>query len=148
MPQFASSIDPNSATFAENRAALLKRIEDFRELEARVRANSERSRPKFEKRGQLLPRDRLELLLDPGAPFLMISTLAGLRMHDDDGEDNIQGGGSIAGIGFVSGRRCLVSATDSGIKGGSVPPMGMKKALRLQEIALENRLPMVTLADY
>ena len=111
-----------------------------------MRANSERSRPKFEKRGQLLPRDRIERLLDPGAPFLALSTLAGLHMHDDDGEDNAQGGGSIAGIGFVSGRRMLVTATDSGIKGGSVPPMGMKKALRLQELALQHRLPVLTLS--
>ncbi|MEL7370304.1 MAG: carboxyl transferase domain-containing protein [Myxococcota bacterium] len=140
-------IDPASTTFEERRKQMLALVDEMRALEARVRANSERSRAKFEKRNQLLPRDRVALLLDPGAPFLELSTLAGLKMHDDDGADNAAGGGTIAGIGFVAGRRCMVTATDSGIKGGAVSPMGLKKGLRLQALALENRLPMVTLAE-
>ncbi|MEM7678681.1 MAG: carboxyl transferase domain-containing protein, partial [Myxococcota bacterium] len=140
-------IDPASTTFEQRRQQMLALVDEMRALEGRVRANSERSRAKFEKRNQLLPRDRVALLLDPGAPFLELSTLAGLKMHDDDGADNAAGGGTVAGIGFVAGRRCMVSATDSGIKGGAVSPMGLKKGLRLQALALENRLPMVTLAE-
>ena len=147
MPVVKSELSPSSPRFAENREQMLALIGELRAHEQKVRDNSERSRAKFEARGQLLPRERLTALLDPGAPWMEISTLAGLRMHDDDGEENAAGGGSIAGVGFVSGTRCLVSATDSGIKGGAVPPMGLKKGLRLQEIALENRLPLVTLAE-
>lgn len=147
MPVLKSEIDPRAPRFLENREAMLALVDELRALEQKVRDNSERSREKFEARGQILPRERLSALLDPGSPWLELSTLAGLRMHDDDGQANAAGGGSIAGIGFVSGTRCLVSATDSGIKGGAVPPMGLRKGLRLQEIALENRLPMVTLAE-
>lgn len=147
MPILRSELDPRSSRFAENREAMLSLVSELRALERRVRENSERAREKFAARNQLLPRDRVALLLDPGAPWLELSTLAGLRMHDDDGEENAAGGGAIAGIGFVCGTRCLVSATDSGIKGGAVPPMGLRKGLRLQEIALENRLPLVTLAE-
>lgn len=147
MPVIDSKVIPTSATFQGHRADMLGLIEGFRGLEARVKANGEKKRRKFEKRGQLLPRDRVALLLDPGAPFLELSTLAGLGMHDDDGKDEVMGGGTIAGVGFVSGRRCMVVATDSAIKGGAVSPMGLKKGLRLQEIALENKLPIVTLAE-
>lgn len=147
MPVIQSRMDARSSRFQENRAAMLELVEKLRSIEAKIRANSERSRKKFEKRGQLLPRDRMALLLDPGKPFQELCTLAGLGMHDDDGKDDAQGGGSIAGIGFVQGKRCMVSATDSGIKGGSVSPMGLKKGLRLQEIAFENKLPAITLAE-
>ena len=147
MPVIESKIDVRSDGYRKNREEMIALIEEFRALEDRVRANSERSRKKFEGRGQLLPRDRLARLLDPGAPFLTISTLAGLNMHDDDGAENAAGGGGITGVGFVSGVRCLVSATDSGIKGGAISPMGLKKGLRAQEIAFENKLPCVTLAE-
>ena len=96
---------------------------------------------------KLLPRERVAMLIDPGAPWLELSTLAGLRMHDDDGAEGIQGGGGIAGIGYVSGIRCIVSANDSAIKGGTSTPMGVKKHLRIQEIALENKLPFVRLVE-
>lgn len=139
-----SATDPR---FAEDRAAQAALLAEVRRLEAKVRAFSEASRPKFEARGQLLPRDRLDRLLDPGTDFLELSTLAGLGMHDDDGKDEPMGGASIIGIGTVAGKRCLVTATDSGIKGGAVPPMGLKKGLRAQEISLENKLPLVTLAE-
>lgn len=147
MPRIESQVDPRAARFAEQRAEMLERIAELRSYEAKVRANSERSRKKFEKRGQLLPRDRVALLLDPGTDFLELSTLAGLGMHDDDGKDDLQGGGTVSGIGTVAGKRCLVIATDSGIKGGSVSPMGLEKGLRMQEIALENALPAITLAE-
>ena len=147
MPKLTSAIDAGSDAFARNKARMLELIEEFRGLEAKVRENSESKRTKFEKRGQLLPRDRVSLLLDRDAPFLEISTLAGLKMHDDDGKRNAAGGGSIAGIGSVAGKRCVVVATDSAIKGGAISPMGLKKSLRLQEIASKQKLPLVTLAE-
>ena len=147
MPVLSSAIDTASPTFKANAEAMAAKLTKVRELEERVRQNSAARRETFEKRGQILPRERVERLLDRGAPFLEISSLAGYRMHDDDGGKNIMGGGSIAGIGVVAGKRVMVTANDSGIKGGTIPPMGLKKALRLQEIALENRLPIVSLVE-
>ncbi len=147
MPALVSQVDPGSARFAENRAQMLALLDEVRGLEAAVRAQGERARKKFEARGQLLPRERVARLLDPGAPFLELSTLAGLGMHDDDGGRGAMGGGNIAGIGFVNGVRCLVTASDAAIKGGSVTPMGLKKSLRAQEIALKQRLPSVSLIE-
>ncbi len=147
MTVLASALDAGSAAFAADRAAMEAKLANLRRLEQAVRDNSASRRSTFEKRGQILPRERVERLLDRGQPFIEISPLAGYRMHDDDGDANIMGGGSIAGIGVVAGRRVVVSASDSGIKGGTIPPMGLKKALRLQEIALENRLPFVHLVE-
>ena len=147
MPKLRSRIDPNSADFAANAETMHARLTEIRSLEQLVRDNSASRRPVFEKRGQMLPRQRVEALLDRGSPFLEISSLAGYKMHDDDGARNIMGGGSIAGIGVVSGRRVVVSASDSGIKGGTIPPIGLKKTLRLHEIAFENRLPLVYLVE-
>ena len=138
---------PDSDAFKHNRAAHLALIGAFRELEAKVHAVSARAGPKFAKRGQLLPRNRLALLLDRDAPFLELSTLAGLGMHDDDGIDNVYGGGAIAGIGFVSGLRAMVFVSDAGIKGGAAHPMGIKKQLRAQDIAIENKLPYIQLVE-
>jgi geranyl-CoA carboxylase beta subunit len=147
MPALASSIDTGSAVFRANADAMAAKLGKVRALEERVRQNSASKRATFEKRGQILPRERVERLLDRGAPFLEISSLAGYHMHDDDGGASVMGGGSIAGIGVVAGKRVVINASDSGIKGGTIPPMGLKKALRLQEIALENRLPVVSLVE-
>ena len=147
MSAIASSVDPQSEAFAKNRDAMLVLLDGVRLLEERVRAYSERARPRFEARGQLLPRDRVNLLLDRGTPFIELSTLAGLGMHDDDGDKLPSGGGGINGIGSVSGVRCMISASDSGIKGGTSTPMGLKKKLRSQQIALENKLPTVALVE-
>lgn len=147
MPAFVSEIDVRSETFAANRAAHLRLIDEFRSLERKIVDTSERARPKFEKRGQIPPRDRLAMVLDRGSPFLELSTLCGFKMHDDDGDHNIFGGGGIAGIGFVSGVRCMVTASDSGIKGGAATPMGVQKALRAQEIALKQKLPVVQMIE-
>ncbi|WP_370154481.1 acyl-CoA carboxylase subunit beta [Ferrovibrio sp.] len=147
MAVIASQVDTASDAFRDNRAAMLALIDGFRALEQKVRDTSNARRPVFEKRGQLSPRDRIAHLLDRGSPFLEISTLAGWRMHDDDGGENIMGGGFIAGIGYVSGIRCMVTASDSGIKGGTIAPMGLRKSLRAQEIALKNCLPVVNLVE-
>ena len=135
------------AGFAEHRAAHLALIDEFRGLEAQVRAVSARASAKFEKRGQLLPRDRVAMLVDRDAPFLELSTLAGLGLHEDDGAQNVFGGGSIAGIGLVSGVRVMIYASDAGIKGGAAHPLGVEKQIRAQEIAIENRLPFVQLVE-
>jgi geranyl-CoA carboxylase beta subunit len=147
MPWIESSIITEADSFYSNRTAHLSLIEQFRALENKVREASAKSKAKFEKRGQLLPRDRVNLLLDRNAPFLELSTLAGLGHHDDDGEKNVYGGGAIAGIGFVEGVRVMVFASDAGIKGGSAHPLGIEKQLRAQDMAIENRLPYVQLVE-
>lgn len=147
MPPLESRIDPKSDEFARNREDMLALVQRFRAIEEKVQERSRRAGKKFAERGQLLPRERLMRLLDPGAPFLELSTLAGLNMHEDDGGDEATGGGCIAGIGLVSGVRCLVFSHDSAIKGGAVTPMGLRKSLRAQEIALENKLPAISLVE-
>ncbi|PCC72881.1 geranyl-CoA carboxylase beta subunit [Nannocystis exedens] len=147
MPVLTSRIDLQGDQFQSNRAAQLKLIDDFRAAEKRVRDNSGKQAEKFAKRGQLLPRDRVARLLDRGAPFLELSTLAGFNMHDDDGKGDASGGGCIVGIGVVSGVRCIVSASDSAIKGGAISPMGLRKSLRAQEIALEHKLPIISCVE-
>jgi len=147
MPRLRSKLDPKSDSFSRNRAEMLELVEGFRALETKVREHSASKAGKFSKRGQILPRQRVQRLLDRGAPFLELSTLAGYKMHDDDGKSGISGGSNIIGIGFVQGRRCLVSASDSAIKGGAISPMGLRKTLRAQEIALQNKLPTVNLVE-
>lgn len=147
MPVFRSQIDTGSARFAENRAAHLALIGELRASEARIRAHGERAVEKFAARGQLPPRDRIDLLLDRGSDWLEISTLCGLGCHDDDGALNATGGGLICGIGVVGGLRVAIDANDSAIKGGAATPYGIDKRLRLQQIALENRLPYIQLVE-
>src|SRR6202789_2964449 len=147
MPVIESNIDFGSEAFRTNREQMLALIGEFRALEQKVRDVSNSKRERFRARKQLLPRERIALVVDPGEPWLELSTLAGFRMHDDDGAEGIQGGGGIAGIGYVSGIRCIVSANDSAIKGGTSTPMGVKKHLRIQQIALENKLPTVRLVE-
>ncbi|MEZ5651119.1 MAG: acyl-CoA carboxylase subunit beta [Burkholderiaceae bacterium] len=142
-----SQLSPGSESFIANRSATLALIERIRAYERRTVEKSAASRERFEKRGQLLPRERLSLLLDPGAPFLELSTLAGLGLDNPDLDMSVPGGGVIAGIGHVCGVRCMVSASDSGIDAGALQPMGLDKQLRVQELALENKLPFVQLVE-
>ena len=147
MTVLGSSLDPASDAFRANAARMQERLAEVRRLEALVVAESESKRAKFEQRGQLLPRERVARLVDRGSEFLELSTLAGLGMHDDDGRKSVMGGGSIVGIGVVCGKRVLVSCSDSAVKGGTVAPMGLKKALRAQELARENKLPLIALVE-
>ena len=147
MPPLATQFDPGSPAYAANAARMQERLAEVQRLQARVVAESASKRSRFEQRGQLLPRERVARLLDRDTPFLELSPLAGLGMHDDDGHQSVLGGGSIVGIGTVAGKRVLVSASDSGIKGGTVAPMGLKKALRAQQLASENKLPLVSLVE-
>jgi geranyl-CoA carboxylase beta subunit len=146
MPVIQSEIDVHGEDFARNREAMLAAVASFRDIEQNCLNKAAAAKEKFDKRGQLLPRERLNLLLDPGAPFLELSSLAGYKLHDD--KDGTQaGGGIISGIGYIAGVRCLVTASNSAIKGGTISPTGLKKTLRLQQIAFENKLPVVTLAE-
>jgi geranyl-CoA carboxylase beta subunit len=147
MPTLNTQLDARSPSFAANAARMAERLAEVQALQAKVVAESESKRAKFEARGQLLPRERVARLLDRGSPFLELSPLAGLGMHDDDGKKSVQGGGSIVGIGVIAGKRVLVSASDSAVKGGTIAPMGLKKALRAQELARENKLPLVALVE-
>ncbi|HRP78332.1 MAG TPA: carboxyl transferase domain-containing protein [Aquamicrobium sp.] len=147
MSVIQSKVIAESVQFKANREAHLGLIAEFRALEAKVRERSQQSAGRFAARGQLLPRERVNLLLDRDSPFLELSTLCGLGMHDDDGKDEVYGGGAIAGVGFVSGVRAMVLASDSGIKGGAMHPLGVEKLLRAQEIALENKLPFIQLVE-
>ena len=147
MPTLSSRVNPRSAAFAANAERMAERLAEVRALEAMVVAASASKREKFEQRGQLLPRERVARLIDRGSAFLELSALAGLGMHDDDGKKSVSGGGSIVGIGVVAGKRVLITASDSAIKGGTIAPMGLKKALRAQELARENKLPLISLVE-
>ncbi len=146
MPRIESEIDPNSADYQVNAAAMQALVDEFRELESRGIKAAEAKRARYAKRNELLPRDRLSLLLDSGSPFVELCSLAGLHCHDD--KDGTQaGGGLIAGIGFIAGVRCLIQVNNFAVKGGTISPAGLDKTLRLQTIARENKLPLVTLAQ-
>lgn len=147
MPAIRSKINVKADAFAANVQRMQGLLTEVQRLEGLVIAESESKREKFEKRKQLLPRERVARLLDRGTPFLELSRLAGLNMHDDDGKKAVLGGGSIIGIGVVAGKRCLVSVNDSAVKGGTVAPMGLRKALRAQTIAIENKLPLIYLVE-
>ena len=147
MPALRSKINPRSDAFAANAQRMQALLAEVQRLQGLVIAESESKRAKFEKRNQLLPRERVARLLDRGTPFLELSRLAGLNMHDDDGKKAVLGGGSIIGIGVVAGKRCLISVNDSAVKGGTIAPMGLRKALRAQEIATENKLPVIYLVE-
>ena len=147
MPQLVSRVNPRADAFVANVARMAERLAEVRALEQKVRDESSSKRDKFEKRNALLPRERIAQLIDRGSDFLEISSLAGLGMHDDDGKKSVLGGGLIVGIGVVAGKRCMISASDSAIKGGTIAPMGLKKGLRVQEIARENKLPLVSLVE-
>jgi geranyl-CoA carboxylase beta subunit len=147
MPAIRSKLDPGSESFRRNREHMLGLIARLRALEERTRRESEKAKPLFDKRGQLLPRERVARLLDAGAPWLELSSLAGYCLDDPDPEKSVPGGGMIAGIGYASGVRCVVVASDSGIDAGAIQHMGREKLLRAQALALENRLPFVHLVE-
>jgi geranyl-CoA carboxylase beta subunit len=144
---FESNWNPHSEQAHERAEAMLQRIAQLRAIESRAAQASSKSRPVFEKRGQLLPRERVAMLLDPGAAFLPLCAIAGYLQDTRDAERSVPGGGMLAGIGFISGVRCMVVASDSGIEAGAIQPRGLEKILRVQEMALENRLPFVHLVE-
>ena len=131
-----SRIDPQSDTFLQQRSAMLALVEQLRALEGRAVAASAASKPAFDKRSALLPRERLARLLDPGTPFLELASLAGYCTDDADPGSSSPSAAVLAGIGIVSGVRCMVVANDSGIGAGALSALGGRKVMRCQEIAL------------
>ena len=137
-------IDAGSASFGQNMADQRALVHELRErLEQAARGGSESSRARHVARGKLLPRERIDRLLDPGSPFLEIAPLAATGMYDDESP----AAGLITGIGLVHGRHVLVISNDATVKGGTYYPLTVKKHLRAQEIAMENRLPCIYLVD-
>jgi 3-methylcrotonyl-CoA carboxylase beta subunit len=133
-----------AASPAANREAHLQLVDRLREkLAAAALGGPQRSRDRHVERGKLLPRDRVDGLLDPGSPLLEIAPLAADGMYDDE----CPAAGIIAGIGRVSGRECMIVANDATVKGGTYYPLSVKKHLRAQEIAAQNRLPCIYLVD-
>ncbi len=144
MPVIVDAVDRNSAAFAANRDDLQARVTRLREtVEEIAKGGGEASRERHIGRGKLLPRERVRLLLDQGSPFLELSQLAAKGMYDDA----VPAAGIITGIGYVSGRECVVVANDATVKGGTYYPVTVKKHLRAQAIASQNHLPCIYLVD-
>jgi 3-methylcrotonyl-CoA carboxylase beta subunit len=144
MGVLASSIDTKSDSFKANEAAMQASVAELRAAcDAVQGGGGAAARAKHEARGKLLPRERIRTLLDPGAPFLEFSQLAAHGMYGGD----VAAAGIVTGIGRVSGRECVVVCNDATVKGGTYFPMTVKKHLRAQEIARENRLPCIYLVD-
>ncbi|MEZ5118194.1 MAG: carboxyl transferase domain-containing protein [Candidatus Nanopelagicales bacterium] len=148
-PVLRSRVDTRSEAYADNRAAMLAALAEVRELQERVVAGggstdaekNARTVARHRSRGKLLPRERIELLLDPDSPFLELSPLAGW------GTDDPLGAGVVTGVGRVSGTECVVVANDPTVKGGSQGPTAVRKGLRAMEVARDNRLPLLSLTE-
>ena len=139
-----SSADTASEAFKRNHAANTALAAELRDkLEVAARGGSDRARDRHVSRGKLLPRDRVEVLTDPGSPFLELSPLAADGMYDGDAP----AAGIITGVGRIEGRECVIVANDATVKGGTYYPVTVKKHLRAQEVALHNNLPCVYLVD-
>src|ERR1700753_911650 len=147
MALIENAVATSGDAFKANRDGMLALIARMRALEERTRAASAAAKDRFHKRGQLLPRERVALVLDPGSPFVELSTLAGYMFDVAGSDKSVPGRRGVAGIGFVSGIRCMVSANDAGIDAGALQPYGLDKTLRVQELALENRLPYLQLVE-
>jgi len=144
MPVIQSQLNPRSEEFRANSARMQRLVADLRGKVAQAAAGGpEEARAKHAARGKLLPRERVRTLLDPGSPFLEIGQLAAHGMYGGD----VHSASIICGIGRVSGRECVVVANDATIKGGTYYPMTVKKHLRAQEVAAQNRLPCLYLVD-
>jgi 3-methylcrotonyl-CoA carboxylase beta subunit len=144
MPILETNLNPRSAEFQANAEAMRAQVEDLKaQLAKAAQGGGEAARAKHVKRGKLLPRDRVQMLLDPGTPFLELAPLAAHGMYHGDAPC----AGLIAGIGRVSGVDCLIVCNDATVKGGTYYPMTVKKHLRAQEVAMQNQLPCIYLVD-
>src|ERR1700680_2159620 len=144
MTVLPTALDRRSEAFRGNRAAMRALVADLREKSAMIAlGGDEASRKRHQGRGKLLARERIRLLLDPGSPFLELSAFAAYQMYDGA----VPAAGIVTGIGRISGRECVVVANDATVKGGTYFPMTVKKHLRAQEIARDNRLPCLYLVD-
>jgi 3-methylcrotonyl-CoA carboxylase beta subunit len=144
MPVLETSIDPKSDDFRANAQSLRAHVGELKELLARIaEGGGAQARERHVGRGKLLPRERVRLLIDPGAPFVELSPLAGHGLYGEE----VPAGGLITGVGPVKGQECVVVANDATVKGGTYFPITVKKHLRAQEIARDNRLPCIYLVD-
>ncbi|MEO5934898.1 MAG: carboxyl transferase domain-containing protein, partial [Duganella sp.] len=149
MPQIESKLNPRSEDFKANATAMQAVVDDLRAKVAQIAAGGgETASARHVGRGKLLPRDRVQMLLDPGTPFLELSQMAAYGMYRDaGGADATPAAGIITGIGRVAGQECVIVCNDATVKGGTYYPMTVKKHLRAQEIADQNNLPCVYLVD-
>jgi len=144
MNQIAIKMNSRSEEFKQNKQAMQELVDDLKQLAAKIQlGGGEKAREKHLARGKLLPRQRIERLLDTGSPFLEIGQLAAYGLYDND----VPSAGVIAGIGQVHGVQCMIIANDATVKGGTYYPLTVKKHLRAQEIAEQNRLPCIYLVD-
>jgi 3-methylcrotonyl-CoA carboxylase beta subunit len=144
MPVLPTALEARSEAFRANADAMRALVADLREKTAAIAlGGDEPSRQRHEGRGKLLARERIRLLLDPGSPFLELSAFAAYQMYDGA----VPAAGIVTGIGRVAGRECVVVANDATVKGGTYFPITVKKHLRAQEIARDNRLPCLYLVD-
>ncbi|HEY8987840.1 MAG TPA: carboxyl transferase domain-containing protein, partial [Candidatus Limnocylindrales bacterium] len=147
MPVLRSRLDPASSEARANHDAMAALVAELRDRQAAVASRGaggdDRSIARHRERGKLPVRERIDRLLDPGSPFLELSPLAATGLYDDDAPS----AGIVTGIGSVEGARVVIVANDATVKGGTYYPMTVKKHLRAQEIALENRLPCIYLVD-
>lgn len=146
MAILVSQLDTHSESFQRHAQVMGEAVNEFRSIEQKVIAAAEAKAPRYVQKGFLPPRQRLSLLLDAGAPFLELSTLCGY-LQEEDKDGSAAGGSCITGIGYVSGVRCMVSVDDYLTKGGSITQLGMQKRRRMMELALQNKLPMLVLAQ-
>ena len=144
MPRIISKINPNSQTYADNAEHMQQQVNDLRDKIAQInQGGGEKANQRHLSRGKLLPRERINVLLDPGSPFLEIGQLAAWDVY----EDYVPCAGVIAGIGIINGIECMVVANDATVKGGTYYPLTVKKHLRAQTIAEQNNLPCIYLVD-
>lgn len=144
MPEIKTKINIKSQDFADNEQHMLAQVNDLRDKIAQIKlGGGEKSNKRHTDRGKLLPRERINALLDPGSPFLEFSQLAAWNVY----EDYVPAAGIICGIGRVSGQECIIVANDATVKGGTYYPLTVKKHLRAQTIAEQNNLPCIYLVD-
>ena len=144
MSVIQSRINTRDADFIANREDMQAQVDDLRKVVDQIRqGGGARAQERHTSRGKLLPRERLNALLDPGSPFLELSQLAAYQVY----EDNVPGAGIITGIGRVAGQECMIFVNDATVKGGTYYPLTVKKQGRAQTIAQENRLPCIYLVD-
>jgi|TARA_E500000178_G_scaffold249002_1_gene245576 geranyl-CoA carboxylase beta subunit len=146
MAVIETQLDTQSESYQSNLREMTAAVDEIRSIERRVIETAQSKAPRYIERGFIPPRERLSLLLDAGAPFLELSSLAGY-LQDEDTDGSGAGGSYIAGIGYIGGVRCVAAVDDYLTKGGSIGPMGGKKRGRMLTIALENKLPMVNLSQ-
>ncbi|WP_287461304.1 carboxyl transferase domain-containing protein, partial [Accumulibacter sp.] len=148
MPVLDSRLDVRSADFKASVAAMARIVADLRATVGRIALGGpEAARQKHLARGKLLPRERVDALIDPGSAFLELSQLAAYGMYGDAHSFEVPAASLITGIGRVNGVECMIIANDATVKGGTYYPLTVKKHLRAQEIAGENRLPCIYLVD-